>query len=162
MYRLGFVSIALVLVADGCGTANRALDAPAPGVVRLQSGAPPRSVIRAAAERLVESGFLVTAIDSSSRLRAEREQRPGELGNTVACRTASTPRGRASVTPTLIIDLAAEPRRDGGSELVLASRVHAFYLRLSADPGRPSSDSDCRSTGFVERRLAEFLIGAAQ
>jgi hypothetical protein len=102
--------------------------------LRLQTGAPPRAVIRAAALRFTSSGFLILAIDSAAGLRAEREHEPGVLGNTVTCGTASVPCFRAAITPTPIIEVAAQPRPDGGSELLLASHVRTYYLRLSADP----------------------------
>jgi hypothetical protein len=159
MHRLGIVSTALLVCASACGT-HRPNLAPQIAELRVKTGAPPRSAIRAAALQLANSGFLIVDIDSVAGLRAEREHESGVLGNTVACRTASVPGLRASITPTLIIEVAAQQRPDGGSELLLASRVHTFYLRLTADPARPSNDSDCRSTGVVERQLAEFLTGA--
>jgi hypothetical protein len=59
----------------------------------------------------------------------------------------------------MIIDLSVEPR-DAGSQLVVASHVNAAYLRLSAEPARPADSTDCRSTGVIERRLAERLTAS--
>jgi hypothetical protein len=154
MPRLG-VAVFALLVSAACRHTNIA---PAStGTLRVRSVAPPRSVVRTAAQELTAVGFLITAIDSSTRLRAEREHPAGEFDGNLVCRSATTPAGRASVAPTLILELAAVPREGGGSELLVASRVHATYLRLTADPARPSSDSDCRSTGVAERHLAEKL-----
>ena len=158
MDRLGIVSTALLLCGSACGT-RRPYLASQTAELRVQTGAPPRSAIRAAAQQLTNSGFLILAIDSSTGLRAEREDESGMLGSTVACRTMSVPGLRAAITPTLVVELAVQTRPDGGSELLLASHVHTYYLRLTADPARPSSDSDCRSTGVVERQLAQFLTG---
>jgi hypothetical protein len=157
MQRL--VAVVPLLLAAGACRMGAPAAAP-PGPVRVQTSAPPRAVLRTAAERLTAAGFLVTAIDSSARLSAEREHRPGEFEGALVCRSAGSPAARLSVTPTLILDLTVQPRVEGGSELTVASRVHAAYLRLTADPVRPSSDSDCRSTGAVERNLAESLSAA--
>jgi hypothetical protein len=155
MSRLGVASSALLLLLSACSPARVE---PAPvGPIRVQTTTPPRSILRTAAQQLAAAGFLITAIDSTARLRAEREHHAGEFEGDLTCRSATTPAGRASVAPTLILDVAVQPRIDGGSELIVASRVHANYLRLTADPPRPSSDSDCRSTGAVEKQLAESL-----
>jgi hypothetical protein len=155
MTRLGIVLSAL-LVVSACRIRTPPLPTPyAP--VRARAGAPPRRVIREAAEQLRTEGFLVIAIDSAAHLRAERELRPGQFEGALTCRTADTPASRASVAPTLIIDLAVQPRGDGGTEVVVASRVIAAYLRLTAEPARRRSDQDCSSTGAVERRLVQSL-----
>jgi hypothetical protein len=159
MVRPGLVALAL-LATTSCRTSGRSAGAAPPPPVRVQSVAPPRNVIRAAAQQLTVAGFLVTSIDSSARLRAERAHRPGELDGTLTCRSAASPAARASIAPTLIIDLSAAPRDDGGSDLLMASRVHAFYLRLTAEAGRPANDTDCRSTGVVERELTQALVNA--
>ncbi|HET7188604.1 MAG TPA: hypothetical protein VFI52_10630 [Gemmatimonadaceae bacterium] len=127
--------------------------------VRALSAAPPRLVIRHAARELAAVGFVVTAIDSTSTLRAEREHPPGEFEGTLTCRTGDTPDRAAMIAPTMIIDLAVLPH-DTGSELVVASRVNAAYLRLSSAPTRPMDTSDCQSTGVIEHRLAERLAAS--
>lgn len=149
---------ALVLVLGGCGV-HTTPSPVAPVEVRAVTAAPPRLVIRRAARALTAEGFVVTATDSSSTLRAEREHPPGEFEGALTCRTGGTPDRAASIAPTMIIDLSVEPR-DKGSELVVASRVNAAYLRLSAEPARPADSTDCRSTGVIERRLAEWLTAS--
>ena len=147
-----------LLAVVGCGLHT----APAPAAplsVRALSAAPPRLVIRNAVKELAAAGFVVTAIDSASALRAEREHPPGEFEGTLTCRTADTRDRAATILPTMIIDLAVQPH-DSGSELVVASRVNAAYLRLSAAPSRPMDGSDCRSTGVIEHRLAERLAAS--
>ncbi|HEX4934753.1 MAG TPA: hypothetical protein VFV33_16300 [Gemmatimonadaceae bacterium] len=119
----------------------------------------PRLLIRRAATELTAAGFVVTAIDSSSALRAERELPPGEFDGTLTCQSADTRERTAAIAPTMIIDLVVQPR-DVGSDLVVASRVNAAYLRLSAEPARPSDSRDCRSTGLIERKLADRLADA--
>lgn len=142
----------------GCGPHTAPMPA-APLPVRALSPAPPRLVIRHAVRELAAAGFVVTAIDSASALRAEREHPPGEFEGTLTCRTADTRDRAATILPTMIIDLAVQPH-DGGSELVVASRVNAAYLRLSAAPTRPTDGSDCQSTGVIEHRLAERLAAS--
>lgn len=149
---------ALVLFLAGCGVHTSPSPA-APVAVRAVTAAAPRLVIRRAARELTAEGFVVTATDSSSTLRAEREHPPGEFEGALTCRTGDTPDRAASIAPTMIIDLSVEPR-DEGSELVVASRVNAAYLRLSAEPARPADSSDCRSTGVIERRLAQRLTAS--
>jgi len=155
MSRVGVALSALVLLSACRPGASALTTASAP--LRARTAAAPRLVLRTAAQELTAAGFLITAIDSSARLRAEREHRPGEFGGALVCRSAATPAARAGVAPTMILDLTVEPRVGGGSELTVASHVHAAYLRLTAEPGRPSSDSDCHSTGVVERHLAATL-----
>ena len=150
---------ALALLAlVGCGVHTSPVSA-APLSVRALSTAPPRLVIQHAARELAAAGFVVTSIDSVSTLRAEREHRPGEFEGTLTCRTADTPYRAATIAPTMIIDVAVQPH-DSGSEFVVASRVNAAYLRLSAAPSRPMDASDCRSTGVIEHRLADRLAGS--
>lgn len=150
---------ALVLFLAGCVVQHSAPSPAAPVEVRAVTAAAPRLVIRRAARELTAAGFVVTAIDSSSALRAEREHPPGEFEGTLTCRTGDTPDRAASIAPTMIIDLSVEPR-DAGSQLVVASHVNAAYLRLSAEPARPADSTDCRSTGVIERRLAERLTAS--
>lgn len=129
----------------------------APSLLRLTFGAPPRTVIRAAAEQLTAAGFLVTTTDSLSHLRAEREQRPGELDATLTCHAVSNPAVMRSLVPTMIVDLATEQRPDGRTDLTMEARVRATYMRLTAEPARPSNFSDCRSSGQLERQLTDLL-----
>ena len=160
----GHRTLPLALSAGFILACHSSRPAPAPTIATLHvtTSAPPREALHVAAEQLTHDGFMIVAVDSAAGLRAEREHRPGELGTSVACRVAENPAVRASLAPTLIINLAAEPRPNGGSELTLESRVRAVYLRLTAEPARPSSDSDCHSTGVVERLLAERLTSHAQ
>jgi hypothetical protein len=144
-----------LLVTACAGIRAPAPEAPRP--LRAQAAAPPRGVIRAATRELIAAGFLVTQIDTVAGLRAERQQRPGEFEGILTCRTAVTPQARAAVAPSMIIELSVQPRIDGGSEVVVASRVNAAYLRLAPEPPRPPSNEDCRSTGVVERKLVESL-----
>lgn len=132
-------------------------DGVAPTLLRLTFGAPARTVIRAAAEQLTAAGFLVTTTDSLSHLRAEREQRPGELDATLTCHAVSNPAVMRSLVPTMIIDLATEPRADGRTDLTMQARVRATYMRLTAEPARPSNFSDCHSSGLLERQLTDLL-----
>lgn len=153
-----FAPLALVVAAChhtsvASSTASDAVPAP----LRVHSDVPPRDALRSAADYLGRSGFLVVRMDSTTLLRAEREQRQGELDNTVACTSATAQAARVAVVPTMIIELAALPASAGGSELVVNSHVSAEYLRLGAAPARPRSDRDCRSTGLVERGLVERL-----
>lgn len=150
-------ALALLALA-GCGV--HTTPAPAtPLAVRAVSAAPPRLVIRRAARELTGAGFVVTAIDSNSTLRAEREHPPGEFEGALVCRTADTPLNAVAIAPTMVIDLEVQPRV-GGSELMVASRVNATYLRLSAAPARQADSTDCRSTGVIEHRLAERVAVA--
>ena len=155
--RIPCPTLALCVLA-ACGVHT----APAPAAplpVHALSAAPPRLVIRHAAKELAAAGFVVIAIDSTSTLRAEREHPPGEFEGTLTCRTGDTPDRAATIAPKMIIDLAVHPR-DGGSELVVASRVNASYLRLSAAPARPVDGGDCQSTGVIEHRLVERLTAS--
>jgi hypothetical protein len=152
------VALALPVLMAGCLSARSTVAGPA-APVRLSLEAGPRAVIRSAAQQLTAAGFLVTAIDSSATLRAEREPRPGEFDGLLTCRTAQSPEQRAGLAPKMIIDLAVHPAPDIGSVLVVASRVRTSYLRLTAAPAREHSDQDCRSTGVIEQRLVDRLTG---
>jgi len=158
--RLPGPALALFALFALAGCAGQAISTPtAPSPVRALSAAPPRTVLRHAARELAAAGFVITAIDSTSTLRAEREHPPGEFAGTLVCRSADTPEHAATIAPTMIIDIAVQSR-DAGSELVVASRVNAAYLRLSAAPTRPMDGTDCRSTGVIEHRLVERLASA--
>ncbi len=147
---------AAVLLCGGCHHVRSTGDAD-PILLRLTLNAPPRMVVRTAAERLNTSGFLVTAIDSVTGLRAEREQRPGELDETMSCQEVVNPAVLRSLVPTMIVDLSARPLPGGRTELSIAARVRAMYMRLTAEPARPANYSDCRSSGELERQLSELL-----
>lgn len=152
--------LAVALFASAACARSHANDDVAPTLLRLTFGAPPRAVIRAAAQQLTAAGYLVTMIDSVSHLRAEREQRPGELDATLTCHAVSNPAVMRSLVPTMILDLATEQRADGRTDLTMEARVRATYMRLTAEPARPSNFSDCRSSGQLERQLTDLLTAA--
>jgi hypothetical protein len=150
------VSASALLAVTACMAAHQSPPS-APTAMRGLSTSSPPGVLRTAARELVAAGFVVTQSDSVARLRAEREHPPGELEGRLTCRSGLTPKGRAVIAPTMILDLSVLPRSEGGSELLVASRVSTAYLRLAADPPRRATEDDCRSTGNLERRLLESL-----
>jgi hypothetical protein len=152
------VCASALLAATACMVAHRS-PSPAPSALHGLSASSPPGVLRTAARELVAAGFVVIQSDSVARLRAEREHPPGELEGTLTCRSATTPKGLVTIAPTMILDLSVQPRSDGGSELLLASRVSTAYLRLAGDAPPRATEDDCRSTGSVERRLLESLAG---
>ena len=111
-----------------------------------------------AAVALVTAGFQVTQADSlGMELTASRSSLANGNEEFVICQLPRNSGAAANRATTLRIAFSAKPA-DGGSDLVVASRVTTSYPGYDGTPmAMPTNESDCISNGTMERRLADAL-----
>lgn len=130
-----------------------------PQPARLTTARPVAESIRLAARALIEAGFEVTTADEASGVLTARLVRsPENHGTALACsyeRTSAPGRGGRS---TYTVSLVARPV-GSVSEVTIAPRVVTEYSQLPRLMGAqfPESETDCVSSGEIERRLAAAL-----
>ena len=153
MHRLSVA--ALGILAAGC-IARTVLRAPEP--VNLHVSDAPRAVIQRAAVALTSAGFRVAQTDSvGSVLGASRRSRPNGNEPFVTCNMPRNSGAAANRETTITIDFSARPA-SGGTDVTIRSNVRTTYPGFDGTPMQmATSDSDCVSTGLMERRLAESI-----
>jgi hypothetical protein len=153
------ILVTLSIVVSGCGRAPSASSAPSP-TRTIQIAASPAKVLERASSVLRTAGFTVTPGDgNASRLTAEREQ--GTMhSESIGCVGAAQPTHDVSERKVFVA-LAAVPGASGQTTLTLTARLRTSYLRMSADPRRPDSMSDCQLLPVLVDQLTSVEAGGS-
>jgi hypothetical protein len=161
---LAAVVVATAALATACipGRSSTAAYA-SPATARMQAPLSPSAALRAAAGELRRAGFYVTAIDTvGSRLRAESGEDALARERMIECVALPEDARSDALPPTMIVEVAATPGGAGsagraGADLTVVTYVRTSYMRMTSKSRRPDSETECRSNGVVERRLAGLL-----
>ena len=153
MHRLSIA--ALGVLAAGCIEPT----ARAPEPVSLHVSDAPRDVVQRAAVALTSAGFRVAQTDEvGNDISASRRSSANGNEPFVTCNNVPRDSGAAANRETTImIDFSAKPT-GGGSDVTIRSNVRTAYPGFDGTPMQmATSDSDCVSTGLMERRLADSI-----
>jgi hypothetical protein len=147
-------ALALATIVGGCTPPKPAPLAP----TALHSTHRPADVAQIAARELAAANFELTTSDATNGLVVgRRTSAAAELGDAISCNfKPGSPYASATQT-TFTLTVSARPASDG-SDIQITSRVHADYTNVPPIFGkRLPSDTDCASSGIVERRIADAI-----
>lgn len=147
----------LLLGAAVAGCVKAPPNAPEP--LSVHSARTPGEIVPAAVSVLANAGFQVTAADvRTATVEGIRTGSPRELEGIVQCPfTAGSIAAREALT-TLTLRVTAAPSDSGGSNVNIAGTVKTDLSRVPGQSADSTSFSaECRSSGAIERRIAESL-----
>lgn len=127
----------------------------APKPTTLHVTRPAADVVRLAARTLTSDGFEITTSDGTTGvLTAKLARSAADLDSLVKCGYRTGSMAGAMAHATLSVHVSASPSA-GGSDVVVGSAVHV--VREQPPLGSVESDTDCASSGLIERQIAAVL-----
>lgn len=148
--RACLLSIALFLV--GCVPSSSPPPQAEPVSVRTTRSKP--DVVQVATRELTSAGFEISGADTvAGTVTAKRQREKRGNFDYVTCRFAENSLAELNLESTLTVTVAAT-----GSTVDIRSSVLAAYPGLESSPlPRSESQTDCASTGVIEKKLAAAL-----
>ena len=146
--------VAAVLFSAACVPAPLEQAAP----VALKSSRSKADVIQAATRELTAAGFEIAASDTTAGTLSARRTRE-KRGNYdyITCKFAENSLAETNLESTLTVTVNASGT-GSASDVRISSAVLAKYPGLEESPlPRSESQTDCASTGAIERQLATAL-----
>lgn len=128
------------------------------GPTRLTSSRPPSEVIATATRVLESAGFQVSTSDvTAGSVVATRIRSPEQQGGDLACTFGRGSREATGGTATMTLRVTAQSAGHG-SQIVMTAHVRTAFPQLASNdsPSR-SNDTDCVSTGAIEKRIADAM-----
>lgn len=115
-------------------------------------------VVQVAKRELTAAGFEVSASDSvAGTLTAKRQRERRGNFDYITCKFAENSLAETNLVSTLTVTVAAT-----GSTVDIHSTVLATYPGLEGSPlPRSESQTDCASTGVIEKKLASAIGGTS-
>jgi hypothetical protein len=125
---------------------------------QLHSGRTPTEAVQVATRELVAQGFEVSVSDAAAgTVVVKRVRSPDAQGDDITCRYAHGSMAGRGAEATMTVNVSAKAG-SSGSDVVLTSLVRTDFSRM---PGifaqQASNDTDCVSSGLVEKQLADAL-----
>lgn len=127
---------------------------PAPAPEQLHVSRSPAEVVRMATTEFTAAGFQIALSDSTAgTLLAQKAGTPDTQTADITCKyQRGSPYGRLA-RATLVVNLSAKPA-SSGSDVVIGSLVHTDFSALPGAFNHPPNDTDCVSSGAIEKRIA--------
>lgn len=150
--QLRKLSTFVLLSAAGCMKAP-----PAPAPEQLHVDKSPGEIVRAAVSEFTAAGFQISQSDTAAgTVVARKTGSPDTRTAEIACKyQRGSPYGRLAQA-TLVLALSAKPSTTG-SDVVITSVVHTDFSALPGAFNHAPNDTDCVSSGAVEKRIAAAL-----
>jgi hypothetical protein len=129
-----------------------------PAPVTLRSARTKADVVQVATRELTAAGFEIAASDTAAgTLTATRTREKRGNFDYITCKFAENSLAETNLVSTLPVDVAATGSGSASDVQVRAS-VLATYPGLEDSPlPRSESQTDCASTGAIERQIATAL-----
>ena len=128
---------------------------PAPS--QLTVAKPPVDVVQISSRELTAAGFEITTTDPANGIVvAKRLRTPTAHAGDVACKYQKGSIADKRAESTLIVTVNARSAT-GGSEVQISSTVQTDLSNMPPPFKAGVSDSDCASSGVVEKRIADAL-----
>ncbi len=146
--------IVTVLLSLACVPAP--LEQPAP--VTTRSTRSRADIVQIASRELTSAGFEISASDSAAGSVTGKRTRD-KRGNFdyITCKFAEKSLAEQNLVSTLTVNVSASASGDS-SDVQIRGTVLATYPGLEESPlGRSDSQTDCASTGAIERQIAAAL-----
>ena len=126
--------------------------APAPEQLHVDKS--PEAIVRAAASEFTAAGFQISQSDTTAgTVVARKAGTPDTQSADITCKyQRGSPYGRLAQT-TLVVTVSAK-RAAGGSDVVIGSLVHTDFSALPGAFNHAPNDTDCVSSGAIEKRIA--------
>ena len=117
--------------------------------------------MRVATRELTSAGFEISTSDTTSgSVTAKRTRDKRGNFDYITCKFAENSLAETNLVSTLTITVAASPGSDS-SDVQIRGSVLATYPGLEDSPlPRSESQTDCASTGAIERQIAAALSRA--
>lgn len=122
--------------------------------VSLRSTRSKAEVVQIATRELTAAGFTIAASDTAAgTVTAKREREKRGNFDYITCKFAENSLAETNLMSTVTVTVAAT-----GSNVDIRSSVLAAYPNLEDSPlPRSESQTDCASTGVIEKKLAAAL-----
>ena len=145
---------ALFALLVGCVPAP--LEQPAPASVRTNRSR--ADIVQTATRELTSAGFEIAASDTTAgSLTAKRTRDKRGNFDYITCKFAENSLAETNLVSTLTVNVAATPSGQA-SDVQIRATVLATYPGLEDSPlPRSESQTDCVSTGVIERQVATAL-----
>jgi len=127
---------------------------PAPAPEQLHVDKSPADIIRKATTEFTAAGFQVAQSDTAAGIVvAQKAGTPDTQTEDITCKyQRGSPYGRLA-RATLVVNLSAKPA-SSGSDVVIGSLVHTDFSALPGAFNHAPNDTDCVSSGAIEKRIA--------
>ena len=148
------VFVAAVLFATACVPAPLEQAAP----VTLKSSRSKAEVIQAATRELTAAGFEIAASDTAAGTLSARRTRE-KRGNYdyITCKFAENSLAETNLVSTLTVNVVTTGSGDA-TDVQVRGNVLATFPGLEGSPlPRSESQTDCASTGVIERQIGNAL-----
>ena len=129
--------------------------------VSVRSARSRADIVRVATRELTSAGFEISTSDTTSgSVTAKRTRDKRGNFDYITCKFAENSLAETNLVSTLTITVAASPGSDS-SDVQIRGSVLATYPGLEDSPlPRSESQTDCASTGAIERQIAAALSRA--
>ena len=148
------ISAAAILLVSACVPAAPEQLAP----VSVRSSHSRADIVRIASRELTSAGFEISGSDTTagSVTGKRTRERRGNF-DYIACKFAENSLAETNLVSTLTVTVAAAPSGEA-SDVQIRGSVLATYPGLEDTPlPRSESQTDCASTGAIERQIAAAL-----
>lgn len=127
---------------------------PAPAPEQLHVDRSPAEVVRAAISEFTAAGFQIAQSDTAAgTVVARKGGTPDTRTADVTCKyQRGSPYGRLAQA-TLVVNLSAKAATNG-TDVVIGSIVHTDFSSLPGAFNHAPNDTDCVSSGAIEKRIA--------
>jgi len=148
------IAMSLATVVSACTPAPLA----EPGPVTLKSARSRAEVVRVATRELTSAGFEIAASDTAAgTLTAKRTRDKRGNYDYIACKFAEASLAETNLVSTLTVTVSATGT-GATSDVEVRGSVLATYPGLEGSPlPRSESQTDCVSTGTIERQIGTAL-----
>lgn len=148
--------VIIVAVLAGAACVPAPLEQAAP--VELKSSRPRADVVQVASRTLTGAGFEIAASDTAAgTLSAKRTREKRGNYDYITCRFAENSLAETNLESTLTVTVTASGTGTS-SDVRITTAVLAKYPGLEGSPlPRSESQTDCASTGAIERQLAAAI-----
>ena len=130
---------------------------PAPTPEQLHVDKSPAEIVRAAVSEFTAAGFQIAQSDTAAgTVVAQKTGTPDTHTADITCKyQRGSPYGRLAQA-TLVVKLSTKPG-GGGSDVVIGSVVHTDFSALPGAFNHAPNDTDCVSSGAMEKRIAAAI-----
>ena len=127
---------------------------PAPAPEQLHVDRAPAEIVRRAISEFTAAGFQIAQSDTSAgTVVARKAGTPDTQTADITCKyQRGSPYGRLAQA-TLVVNLSARPTATG-TDVVIGSLVHTDFSSLPGAFNHAPNDTDCVSSGAIEKRIA--------
>ena len=131
---------------------------PAPGPVSLTSARSKASIVDVAKRELTSAGFEIASVDSvAGSLTAKRTRERRGNFDYITCKFAENSLAETQLVSTVTVNVSTASSTDV-NRVEIGASVLATYPGLEDSPlPRADSQTDCVSTGAIEKQLATAI-----